>query len=312
MPRGLDRIKLEGLNFGEWEVLEYVGNRKYRCKCSCGNIKEVQGYQLTSGKSKSCGHGAKIRENIEGKHFGDWTVLEDKDNKTCLCRCSCGVEKEVSKHNLINGDSTSCGHNKRKGKDLKGLHFGEWEVLHKDSIKPRHWLCKCSCGKEKLVLDYYLTSGKSKSCGHNTTGFKNLKDQQFGDWKVIEYAGNRFWTCKCSCGNIKQVSAYNLISGQSKSCGCKSKEYSNATMLSRYGDTNPIRINNPRQLWQIKTIADDELFKAFVINKATQLNRLLLVAEIAEDLDITHDVAYKAIVRNNLYNMIDKQCHTGA
>lgn len=306
MPRGLDRIKLEGQQFGEWEVLEYLGNRKYKCRCSCGAIKEVHGYQLRSGKTSSCGHEYKSRQDIVGKTFGEWTVLEQVDEENCLCRCSCGVERKVSKHNLQRGGSKSCGHNKRTGKDLTGQRFGDWVVLRKDSDKTRYWICRCSCGKEKSILDYYLTSGKSKSCGHSTTGFKDLTGQHFGEWEVLEYAGNRFWKCKCSCGTVKNVHSYYLITGQSKSCGCKSTKYSNITMLERYGDTNPTRINNPRQLWQIQTIQDDNAFKAYVLNKVSSLNRLVLISEIASDLDVSHDVVYRAIVRNNLTDVIDK------
>lgn len=40
---------------GEWTVLGYVGDYYYRCQCSCGNIKNVLGYSLRSGQSKSCG-----------------------------------------------------------------------------------------------------------------------------------------------------------------------------------------------------------------------------------------------------------------
>lgn len=50
-----------GDRFGEWEVLDINehaprGTRRYAtCKCSCGNIKKVACYKLTSGKSLSCG-----------------------------------------------------------------------------------------------------------------------------------------------------------------------------------------------------------------------------------------------------------------
>ena len=30
----------------------------------------------------------------------------------------------------------------------------------------------------------------------------------------------RFWTCRCSCGALKEVRQYNLTSGKSGSCGC--------------------------------------------------------------------------------------------
>jgi very-short-patch-repair endonuclease len=56
-------------------------------------------------------------------------------------------------------------------------------------------------------------------------GYKNdLTGQQFGNWKVLEYAGDRHWICECQCENktIKSIHAYSLTSGRSTSCGCKS------------------------------------------------------------------------------------------
>jgi hypothetical protein len=56
---------------------------------------------------------AKVKD-ITGQRFGRLTVLElagtDKArNYTWLCRCDCGTEKVVSRCNLINGSTKSCG-----------------------------------------------------------------------------------------------------------------------------------------------------------------------------------------------------------
>lgn len=40
------RIDLTGQKFGEWTVIEYVGDSKWKCKCSCGTEKNVDGYDL--------------------------------------------------------------------------------------------------------------------------------------------------------------------------------------------------------------------------------------------------------------------------
>lgn len=48
-----------------------------------------------------------------GKKFNRWTVVGDstgpKREKYFLCRCECGSEKSVSKYNVINSVSKSCG-----------------------------------------------------------------------------------------------------------------------------------------------------------------------------------------------------------
>ena len=70
------RIDLTGKKFGEWTVLEYAENKKWKCQCSCGTIKNVAGQDLRNGKSKNCGHLTNRRLNdLTGKQFGDWKVL---------------------------------------------------------------------------------------------------------------------------------------------------------------------------------------------------------------------------------------------
>lgn len=55
--------------------------------------------------------------------------------------------------------------------------------------------------------------------------------QRYGRWKVLRASatyvkrGVRYprWVCKCSCGIIKSVLAWNLASGKTRSCGCLSR-----------------------------------------------------------------------------------------
>lgn len=54
--------------------------------------------------------------DIKGQRFGYWTVLEKTERRNSagiiywLCRCDCGVEREVTGSSLRNGTSLSCGH----------------------------------------------------------------------------------------------------------------------------------------------------------------------------------------------------------
>ena len=106
----MHRKDLTGQTFGEWKVLRYIGNRMWECECSCGNIKNIQDYSLTSGKSLSCGH--PIREGNEvyvGAHINNWTVLEDLGYGKYRCKCDCGTESIVNVSSLRYGYSKSCG-----------------------------------------------------------------------------------------------------------------------------------------------------------------------------------------------------------
>lgn len=51
--------------------------------------------------------------------------------------------------------------------DLSGLHFGKLTILYEtDSDNHRtYWLCKCECGKQKIIWASNLVNGHTKSCG---------------------------------------------------------------------------------------------------------------------------------------------------
>jgi len=48
-------IDLTGQTFGRWTVLEFKGQAKWLCRCSCGTEKVVGGSSLRRGNSTSCG-----------------------------------------------------------------------------------------------------------------------------------------------------------------------------------------------------------------------------------------------------------------
>lgn len=57
----------------------------------------------------------------------------------------------------------------------------------------------------------------------------DLVGQRFGKLVVLEFShidknGGSVWLCQCDCGNTKVVSAANLRSGYSQSCGCMRRD----------------------------------------------------------------------------------------
>lgn len=144
----------------------------------------------------------KLEKIKKGDQFGEWTVIEPyaKSEKS-LCRCSCGVERYISNYELRNGTSKSCGHakvkhsneTKYKKTDAKfiGKTFGELTVIERVNDTGRaKYRCKCSCGKEAIVLSSNLRRGFQKTCGdpiHVTdehkanfvkAGKENIEDKQ--------------------------------------------------------------------------------------------------------------------------------------
>lgn len=266
------RIDLTGQTFGKWQVIKYTGNKKYLCRCSCGYEGEVFAYNLTKGTSKSCEKCSQIAkiQDLTGKHFGNLVALKYVGSSTWKCRCDCGRFLDVSTYKLNSGETTACdycSHNKNLI-DLTGIQFGDWTVL--EYVGELRWKCRCSCGAVSNVLGYNLRSGHSKSCGHDQ--LIDLTGKKINEWTVLKYLGNYKWLCKCSCGNIRSIHGYELRTGKAKSCGCKKWEYTKHTMLEKYGEISPLKINNTRTYEQIQAVESAENLKDFIIklgNKPT-------------------------------------------
>lgn len=120
-----------------------------------------------------------------------------------------------------------------RGEDLTGQTFSRYTVLSLEPPLPttrgHRWLCRCSCGTEKVVSARSLKAGDAKSCGCLTT--PNLTGKTFNRLTVTgedtkKKGGKRYWFCQCSCGVSlpKSVASYDLTSGHTKSCGCMQKE----------------------------------------------------------------------------------------
>nr|DAF57425.1 MAG TPA: endonuclease-like protein [Myoviridae sp. ctqfO1] len=171
-------------------------NKKWHCKCDCGNECEVRADRLNSGRIKSCGclrkeeHGNTTRL-LGKKPFGRLSVVSfshfDKNRKDYWnCICSCGNKTIVQGYNLTSGAVTSCGCiNKERTKtewfnDLTGHTYGELTVVEFVGRKNLHsmWKCKCSCGKEVVVTANNLRRGHTTSCGHSVVHVCGSKEEK--------------------------------------------------------------------------------------------------------------------------------------
>lgn len=197
--------------------------------------------------------------------FGQWTILEELGGDKVVCRCSCGTVKINSKYSVVNGRTQSCGClanqlKKQLKTDTTNQTFNDWTVIKE--LGKGKVLCRCSCGVEKICVKNSVTSGKSKSCGHNTNKKKNLVGQTINEWTITKDLGYGFVECRCSCGTITTVKQAVITGGYSKSCGCKKTELMQNTLMSRYGEITANKVANPRELWQIETINNkDKLIK---------------------------------------------------
>ena len=123
--------------------------------------------------------------------------------------------------------------------DLTGSVFGKLTILRYEPAysQTKHygtggktfqgrWICRCECGKEIASPSNPLLKGRTTSCGCSRT--KDLTGQIFDRLTVLAKAPTKnqktFWLCECKCGNKKEIGAYKLLSGNTKSCGCKKEE----------------------------------------------------------------------------------------
>ena len=133
------------------------------------------------------------KQSYVGKRVGRLTVTEaTKERKNGYivwsCHCDCGKDILLDTRALQRGHIRDCGcaakekarqrdaDRKRKGdgnerqgqaKNLLGEKFGRLTVIaYAGKINGVHkWLCRCDCGKQSIVRQDFLTSGKTQGCG---------------------------------------------------------------------------------------------------------------------------------------------------
>lgn len=173
-----------------------------------------------------------------GDRYGDWMVLDENDFEQkngyrkykCQCQCINKTIKYVDDRNLKNGASTCCG--KCHFKTIKnGDKFGEWTVLNNKKINCKI-LCKCSCGKEKMVNVSNLQRGTSTNCGckicenhfrnnqFTNTGQSIVVGGKYCEWSVLKHIKSQSYLCECSCMYHTQriLSRSKLLNGKRPNC----------------------------------------------------------------------------------------------
>lgn len=149
-------------------------------------------------------------EDLTGKRFGSWTVVEfagKRGNKLLWkCKCDCGTERIILGFTLRNGQSSGCGCT-RQYIHLEGQRFGKLLVIKEAGRNAKHemyWECKCDCGNTYKADGSRLRSGETTDCG---CAWKNKDKTGNGKHNLCN---TRFWTIlhgmRCRCYNYKSPS----------------------------------------------------------------------------------------------------------
>jgi hypothetical protein len=125
--------------------------------------------------------------------------------------------------------------------NLEGMKFNRLTVIGPagtDGRQDRLWEWKCDCGGTTFATTSDLRHGHKKSCGclKRVSHAKDITGQRFGMLTVMKRAGtNKYrkalWKCKCDCGRTTVVSSVDLVTGNTKSCGCLGKNYAKRNLM---------------------------------------------------------------------------------
>jgi hypothetical protein len=129
------------------------------------------------------------KNDLTGRRFGKLVALRVETRKEFrlsgrrpwICKCDCGNEVPSLGKDLTSGRRISCGCYRRlspgaRGKqnttthgDLTGQVFERLTVMGRSEERGRDgrtfWVCKCTCGGERLAHANNLLRGGTKSCG---------------------------------------------------------------------------------------------------------------------------------------------------
>ena len=198
-------------------------------------------------KTSVLNHAKKIGFNVKDVQ----TPKLSKEDKKRIIQCyESKTSAELAKeYNVPRGMITKVWYDANlKGKrvihypkeDITNQKFGRLTVLYpteeRDCSGSIKWFCECSCGGYIKATLSLLKQGKIKSCGCLSKEnlelgrgrYSNLQDQKFGKLKALErcedkiYANNKTavqWLCQCVCGRFTKVTASNLTTGNTQSCG---------------------------------------------------------------------------------------------
>lgn len=161
-----------------------------------------------------------------------------------------------------------------------GYRFGHITVIEKSAERKGTsivWNCRCDCGTSMLMDTQKIKRGAVASCGcvpRLSPRAANLTGQQFGKLTALyptnrrEDQGSIVWVCRCECGKEREVTAFRLLNGKVRSCGCLvkppvedyvGKVFSQLTVLEYAGRVNRA---NRENFWRCRCTCGKETIVA--------------------------------------------------
>ena len=178
------------------------GYMVWQCRCDCGKEIKLDTRCLQRRTVTDCGCTSVVRPgmlDLTGQRFGKLVCLrlyggtDSQGSTQWLCQCDCGNTCVTSIHLLRAGYKKSCGCLSHPPiKDYVGKRFGQLTVIEYAGKRNgmHHWKCLCSCGKEIVVGQALLQTGKTTNCGClSRPPINDYVGRRFDRLTVIGYAG---------------------------------------------------------------------------------------------------------------------------
>lgn len=181
------KLNLLNQSFGKLTVIRETKLRKHNsvvweCQCECGNIRLCSTKELRSDGIKSCRDcneswkPSKVLEDIVGKKFNHWTVIEATDKRQsgkilykCICDCASKTIAYRTRTELQSEKSKDCGCQIRKYQIGDTINSFTIVDISNNRIKP--YIAKCNfCGKLIEINNQRLENNLSCGCQHISKG----------------------------------------------------------------------------------------------------------------------------------------------
>ena len=216
------------------------------CK-ECNEEKSIYEYYVKNGyRSRTC------RECVRSK-MSDPDKERRRTNRANWLKNNPDYQKNYSiKDSRIKGsdggfipiDLFAWNENKkgssRKVVDITGLTFNKLTAMcfvGTDSRGRAWWKFRCECGEVKDLKSSNVKSGNTQSCGCGRIG--DITGVKFGKLTAIKNTMTQLdsrkeyiWTCKCECGNTRDVPFSYLTTGnvtECRECAINSVKLANTT-----------------------------------------------------------------------------------
>ena len=175
-----------GHRFGRLIAIRYTDDSRNHAiwKCDCGNEKRVYIYSVLSGDTRSCGClnaelvskrtiGTQHHIDMAGKRFGRLMVIQRNgiaSNRAAMwvCKCDCGVSKNISARSLRSGLTRSCGCLQReKAKATMTKHGRYMDADYKNELGDKRRAMKTNAFIERVFRAkmYERDMGLCQICG---------------------------------------------------------------------------------------------------------------------------------------------------